>query len=337
MVADQLQAVFDAMRAKADTFTLCGVAYPLHPAGMLVGVTMNPGYEGRTELPSSLMRLMRPCVVMVPDFAMILEIILMGFGFLSAKPLSRKMNRLFDLCKTMLSKARHYDWGLRKLNSITAAAGNLLRAAGGESLADEADHIINALRDALTTKLTGADASAFDGLLGDLFGADAVARLQPARDAELTQAVEAACAEEDAQRWPPRLVASAALVQSVLNLATMIELRHSVMLLGPSGTNKTLAWRTLAKARGKVVWRDVNPKAVSCQELFGFIDLETREWNDGVRNNRASPKRAHVSTTLFTPLAGADPNLPRPRQHVRRAPQVAGTRWRPRCLVGGEP
>ena len=32
----------------------------------------------------------------------------------------------------------------------------------------------------------------------------------------------------------------------------------------------------------KPVWQDINPKAVTTDELYGFINRATREWKDGL-------------------------------------------------------
>lgn len=39
--------------------------------------------------------------------------------------------------------------------------------------------------------------------------------------------------------------------------------------------------RTYTNMKLKPVWNDLNPKAVTTDELFGFIHQATREWKDG--------------------------------------------------------
>jgi len=73
--------------------------------------------------------LSRPCAMVVPDFELICEIMLVAEGFLEARLLARKFITLYSLCKELLSKqvlpaiSRHNNF------SIFTRDGRMLRAS----------------------------------------------------------------------------------------------------------------------------------------------------------------------------------------------------------------
>lgn len=116
----------DAIKQGAERFEIQGDEISLDPScGAFI--TMNPGYLGRQELPESLKALFRPITVMVPDLDLICENMLMAEGFIEAKILAQKFTILYSLCRDLLSKADHYDWGLRAIKSVLVVAGKFKR------------------------------------------------------------------------------------------------------------------------------------------------------------------------------------------------------------------
>ncbi|MGH0192151.1 UNVERIFIED_CONTAM: hypothetical protein FKN15_004157 [Acipenser sinensis] len=106
--------------------------------------------------------------MVVPDFELICEIMLVAEGFIEARLLARKFITLYQLCKELLSKQDHYDWGLRAIKSVLVVAGSLKRGDPGRP---EDQVLMRALRDFNIPKIVTDDMPVFMGLIVDLFPA----------------------------------------------------------------------------------------------------------------------------------------------------------------------
>jgi dynein heavy chain len=75
-------------------------------------------------------------------------------------------------------------------------------------------------------------------------------------------------------------------VQNVVDVLDLLAIRHCIFAIGSSGNNKSESWKTLAncwtKQGKKTKYYDVNPKAFTSNELYGYVNLATRDWKDGL-------------------------------------------------------
>lgn len=148
-----------------EPFEFEGDLIPLQP-NYGVFITMNPGYAGRTQLPDNLKSLFRPVAMMIPDYAMIAQIMLFAEGFETASVLSKKMVQLYKLSSQQLSQQDHYDFGMRAVKSLLVMAGSLKRA---EPNLEEDSILIKAMKFSNIPKFVKADIPLFTALILDLF------------------------------------------------------------------------------------------------------------------------------------------------------------------------
>ena len=84
-----------------------------------------------------------------------------------------------------------------------------------------------------------------------------------------------------------QLVDSELWTAKVLQLYQIQNISHGLMMVGPSVTGKSMAWKVLLRALELMdgiegVSYVIDPKAMSKDALYGTLDSTTREWNDGL-------------------------------------------------------
>ena len=273
VVSTQVKQILDALKEKRSKFIFMDEEIALQDT---VGffITMNPGYAGRSELPENLKALFRSCAMVVPNLMLICENMLMSEGYMEARELAKKFVTLYDLSKSLLSKQKHYDWGLRAVKSVLRQAGKLKRQNEDKN---ENLLLFGALKDFNLPKIITDDKPIFINLLKDLF--------------QEVEKVPEVIIEENLRK---NIIETAKELNYIpedqfclkcIQLSEILEVRHCVFIIGPPGCGKSSVWKTLARSftkRGMTTELDcLDPKAVSSDELFGVL-TKTKEFKNGV-------------------------------------------------------
>ena len=312
-VSQQVQIIQAAIKQTTAQITLLGREIDVDfNAGIFV--TLNPagrGYGGRSKLPDNLKQLFRPVAMSKPDNEQIARVELYAEGFAHGQSLANKVVTLFSLSKQLLSKQQHYDWGLRALKTILVTGGRLIQACKKEfkagsgpepTAAVERELLVKSVRVNTLSKLTYDDAAKFNGLVDDLFPDTVIADI---RYESLEEAIAATLEEPQFQ-----LEADASQISKMLQLKESLDQRMGCVIVGPSGTGKSTIWQVLKAALQrtgqKIVSHVMNPKAMPREQLLGRMNLDTREWSDGVLTAAARQVVREPATTRSWVICDGD-------------------------------
>ncbi|TPX53424.1 hypothetical protein SeMB42_g00788 [Synchytrium endobioticum] len=300
-VSQQIQTIQLALKEESE-IDLVGKQLKVHPSTGIF-ITMNPGYAGRSNLPDNLKKLFRSIAMAKPDRELISQVMLFSQGFRNAELVASKIVPFFNLCQEQLSSQSHYDFGLRALKSVLVSAGNVKRDrlvalrklkadAGDDELLQtraeseeasisksraEQEILIQSIQDTVVPKLVAEDVSLMQSLASDVFPG---IEYKPLDVGDLMVEIQNICDKE-------QYVAHAKWVEKIVQLYQIQRIHHGVMMVGPTGSGKSSAWRVLLKALQNMERVDsesyiIDAKAITKYALYGFMDPTTREWTDGL-------------------------------------------------------
>jgi len=273
VVAQQVQCILSELRAKKKSLIFTdGCTISLHTQ---VGffITMNPGYAGRQELPENLKSLFRGVTMMVPDRQSIIKVKLASCGFYQTAELSKKFHVLYKLCEQQLSKQPHYDFGLRNILSVLRTAANSKKENPSEP---ESTLLLRTLRDMNLSKFSPDDVPLFLSLLGDMFPGIVV-------DKNSNDRLESSFVSNILKSG---LTNEPGWFSKIIELNSMVLVRHGVMLVGTAGSGKTTCLNILRESLNEidVPHKEIrmNPKAITSPQMFGKLDSLSNDWTDGI-------------------------------------------------------
>ena len=244
-----------------------------------VFITMNPDYEGRTALPDNLIALFRPMAMMVPDYRLISEVYLYSCGYFSAEVLAKKIVSTFKLSSEQLSTQFHYDFGMRAVKSVLYAAKKLKRQFPE---INEDQLLLQAIEDVNVPKFLKEDIPLFQNIMKDLFPTTE----RPKSDLEvLVNQIKINCQKMN-------LKPASNFIKKIIQLYDTLQVRHGLMLVGPTGAGKTSNWKVLQKSLsdlddGQRFYKTeavvINPKSIRKGQVYCELDEKTQqEYLNGV-------------------------------------------------------
>jgi len=154
--------------------------------------------------------------------------------------LAVKMTTLYKLSKEQLSKQYHYDFGLRALKSVLVMAGQLKRQY--QDLLEDIV-LMRALRDMNMPKFVFEDVPLFSGLISDLFPGIKADRVgyEALNTAIIFHLEKGGYKHSDEELFFKQ-------VDKIVQLYETMQTRHTTMVVGPTGSGKSVVINTLAAA-----------------------------------------------------------------------------------------
>lgn len=191
----------------------------------------------------------------------------------------------FPTFSKLLSPQRHYDWGLRELKTVLSACGKSLsnaRISNKElSFQGEMEVVVLSLKPNVMSKLTLNDCKRFNMLLEDVFP-------QLKLNADVNEEFRTRVVETFQIMGLSR---NERQVDKCIELYEQLSKRIGVAVLGPPSSGKSTVISVLKSVLGAMTKTIrtyiISPKSMDRSQLLGHLDINTRQWYDGVLTQTA--------------------------------------------------
>ncbi|VVC43185.1 Dynein heavy chain, domain-2,Dynein heavy chain domain,Dynein heavy chain, domain-1,Dynein heavy chain, P- [Cinara cedri] len=278
-ITQQILSILSALATNLKTLVIDKRNITLIPTCGIF-ITTSSCYEDRLNLPQNLKSMFRTVSMIVPDNKLIAETMLFGEGFKDPRNVTNKIILLFSLCKQLLDKHNFYEYGLGSLIKLIKYAGKCKR----ENLKITDDEIILlAFHKMSLVNMTKEDLPIFMDIINNIFSD---ITLPETKNNLLIDAVKRSMLKNNHQPFDTAII-------KTIQLYEVMRYRRSVIIIGDTGTAKSITWKTLkdtftllkkehVNMFETVIGYVLNPKTLTIEELYGSYNQFTHEWIDGI-------------------------------------------------------
>ncbi|OAF68381.1 hypothetical protein A3Q56_03886 [Intoshia linei] len=314
--AQMIQSIKLAKIANYQRFNLNGKDVHLDKTSAIFVSLNTVNYCDKANLPDNLKSQFRFIAMIVPDYELILEVLLLSEGFGNAKILSKKTSQMFELAQQQFSQQYHYDFSLRSIALIVHII-SLIKSKKKQnlSLQDESTIVIQAIIEANKSKLLKKDMDKLQYLIENIFGENSIVQYNKNSILEMAISInynlyhlnESIIQKEKCLQYYNQLIINHGLIligPSLSGKSTITNivknLQYTVELLKKMNgifniniydyTYDSLPEEVMLKITQKLKKSNklsyvLNPGSVDINELYGFFDGTTTEWHDGIIGN----------------------------------------------------
>ncbi|XP_071445448.1 dynein axonemal heavy chain 3-like [Hetaerina americana] len=279
VMAQHLSSIQNAIKENSSELNLNGNILAFNPT-CYVCITMTSGRQDRdVQIPENLKAFFRPVAMVMPDIALVAEVVLVSKGFSTARELAWKVIAFHSFCATQLSLQDHYDFGMRPIKETVTVAGNLKAQF---PLKDERALILRSLKDTNFSKLTQPDLLICENVIVKLFPD---IEPYPLECEQFMTMVKEVCVEM-------KLLPVDSFVKNILQINQVMNQWHGLMIVGDTMSGKTTALRVLVQilkrlhdldsSTASVTFEVINPKSMTVEQLYGSMDSQSQKWKDGI-------------------------------------------------------
>ena len=269
-VSANIQQIQNGLQVGKSHITLLEEEAPLN-SHTAVFITLNPGYNGRSELPENLKKSFREFSMKSPQSDTIAEMILQILGFEDSKTLASKIVHFLALLSSKCTSMNHYHFGLRTLKSVLRNCSPLITKFGKEERT-----VVESLKRVILPSLGDNDELVFKDELSKVFGSvgaalNSEAIVQCLNDAGLRNGFS--MSEE--------------FLKKCLQFYYMQQTQQALILVGRAGCGKTATWKTVIDAMAIIdghanIVYVIDTKVLTKESLYGSMLKATLEWRDGL-------------------------------------------------------